>query len=101
MPRDSSSLLSVLPLVGTFVSGISYLYDHQADSKIGYTMAISAPTEITAAATIVEFWHPSVNPAVWMTVFGVFITGLNFCNVRFYGEVSVREEWKNGELPGS
>lgn len=51
-------------------------------------MAISAPTEITAAATIVQFWNDSVSPAVWITVFGVFITALNFCNVKLYGEVS-------------
>jgi amino acid permease len=57
----------------------------------GYTMAISAPTEITAAATIVQFWNASVSPAVWITVFGVFITALNFCNVKLYGEVSTRE----------
>ena len=51
-------------------------------------MAISAPTEITAAATLVQFWHVSVNTAVWITIFGIFIIALNFCGVRLYGEVS-------------
>jgi amino acid transporter len=51
-------------------------------------MAISAPAEITAAATIVQFWNSSVSPAVWITVFGLAIALLNFCGVRLYGEVS-------------
>lgn len=50
-------------------------------------MAISAPTEITAAATLVQFWDVDVSPAVWITVFGVFIVVVNFCGVRLYGEV--------------
>jgi amino acid transporter len=52
-------------------------------------MAISAPAEITAAATIVQFWNPPVDPAVWITVFGFCIAVLNFCNVRLYGESEV------------
>lgn len=51
-------------------------------------MAISAPAEITAAATVVQFWNVPVNVAVWITVFGLFITAVNFCGVRLYGEVS-------------
>lgn len=50
-------------------------------------MAISAPTEITAAATLVQFWNSSVNVAVWIAVFGFLIVALNFCGVRLYGEV--------------
>ena len=51
-------------------------------------MAISAPAEITAAATVVQFWKVPVNVAVWITVFGVSIALINFCGARTYGEVS-------------
>lgn len=57
-------------------------------TNLGYTMAISAPAEIEAAATLVQFWNTSVNIVVWITVFGVFIVTLNFCGVRLYGEVN-------------
>lgn len=50
-------------------------------------MAISVPAEISAAATIVQYWNWWVNPAVWITLFLVFIVVLNFCGVRLYGEV--------------
>ncbi|KAK7935003.1 amino acid transporter [Apiospora marii] len=57
-----------------------------SDSREGYTMAISVPAEISAAATIMQYWNWWVSPAVWITVFLVFIVVLNFCGVRLYGE---------------
>jgi len=53
-------------------------------------MSITAPTEITAAATLIEFWQVDVNMAVGITVFGVFIGAVNFCDVRVYGEVTAK-----------
>jgi amino acid transporter len=50
-------------------------------------MAISVPAELSAAATLVQFWDTTTSPAVWITVFLVVIVILNFCGVRLYGEV--------------
>ncbi len=50
-------------------------------------MAISVPAELSAAATLIQFWDTTTNPAVWLTVFLVVIVTLNFCGVRLYGEV--------------
>lgn len=50
-------------------------------------MAISAPAEITAAATVVQFWNATINPGVWLTVFMVVVIAINFAGVRVYGEV--------------
>lgn len=55
--------------------------------ELGYTMAISVPAEMSAAATLVQFWDSNTNPAVWLTVFLAVIICLNFCGVRMYGEV--------------
>jgi amino acid permease len=55
----------------------------------GYTVAIAVPAEISAAAVLIQFWTQSINPAVWITIFVVFIVVVNFCGVRLYGEVSV------------
>ncbi|KAM5361427.1 hypothetical protein ACJZ2D_013117 [Fusarium nematophilum] len=54
-----------------------------------YTMAITVPAEISAAATLIQFWNTSINPGVWITIFLVFIIGLNLCGVRLYGESEV------------
>ena len=50
-------------------------------------MAITAPAELSAAATLIGFWNQSINPAVWYSVFIVVIVAINFCGVRLYGEV--------------
>jgi amino acid transporter len=52
-------------------------------------MAISVPAELSAAATLVQFWDTTTSPAVWITVFLVVIVTLNFCGVRMYGEVNI------------
>jgi amino acid transporter len=54
-------------------------------------MAITVPAELSAAATLVQFWDrgASVSPAVWITVFLAVIAALNFCGVKLYGEVGM------------
>ncbi|KAJ4258236.1 hypothetical protein NW762_008385 [Fusarium torreyae] len=47
------------------------------------------PAEISAAATLVQFWNTSINPGVWITIFLVFIIAVNLCGVRLYGESEV------------
>lgn len=51
-----------------------------------YSYIVSMPSEIVAAAVVVEFWV-TVNNAIWITIFGLLmiITALVF--VRFYGEL--------------
>lgn len=55
----------------------------------GYTMAVTAPAELSAAATLISFWNTSINQAVWFSVFIVVILALNFSPVRAYGESEV------------
>ncbi|KAL3708411.1 hypothetical protein TMatcc_006395 [Talaromyces marneffei ATCC 18224] len=56
---------------------------------LGYTMAISVPAEISAAATVIQFWNTSINSAIWISVLLVLIILLNLCGVRLYGESEV------------
>jgi amino acid transporter len=52
-----------------------------------YTMAITAPAEQAAAATLIKFWDNSINPTIWYSVFIVIIVIINFWGVKVYGEV--------------
>jgi yeast amino acid transporter len=52
-------------------------------------MAINMPAEISAAATLVQFWNTSINPGVWITIFLVFIILANLCGAKLYGESEV------------
>ena len=51
-------------------------------------MAVTGPAELSAAATLITFWNPDVNVAVWYAIFIVLIAGISFFGVRVYGEVS-------------
>ncbi|PYH83335.1 hypothetical protein BO82DRAFT_353028 [Aspergillus uvarum CBS 121591] len=51
-----------------------------------YSLGILVPYEIVAASMVIDYWHPNVNLAVWITIMLVVIVLLNFLPVRFYGE---------------
>lgn len=74
-----------MPLCYVIIRTISYFQCLRAG--LGYTMAITVPAEISAAATVIQFWNDSINPGVWITIFLVVIVTLNLCGVRLYGEV--------------
>ncbi|OKL59901.1 hypothetical protein UA08_04539 [Talaromyces atroroseus] len=54
-----------------------------------YMMAVTGPAELSAAATLIDFWDSSINPGVWYTVFIVLIIIMTYCGVRVYGESEV------------
>ena len=51
-----------------------------------YSFAIFVPFELAASAMVINYWHPDVNNAVWITIMLVLIITLNLLPVRFYGE---------------
>ncbi|RDW72664.1 uncharacterized protein DSM5745_07836 [Aspergillus mulundensis] len=89
----TGEITAFMPHTGGFIRHATKFVEPALGAATGwnfwYTMAISAPAEITAAATLVQFWHVDVSVAVWITVFSVFILFINFCGVRLYGESEV------------
>ena len=51
-----------------------------------YAYIVSIPSEIVAAAIIIEFWV-SINNAVWITIFGILMLVTALLFVRVYGEL--------------
>jgi amino acid transporter len=51
-----------------------------------YSYCVSIPSEIVAAAVIIEFWI-TVNNAIWITVLGLLMLSTAFVFVRVYGEL--------------
>jgi L-asparagine transporter-like permease len=76
-------------LDGTFVSQSAVSEQLKADETKGYSLAITCPAELSAAATVIQFWRPDISPAVWLSVFIFFIVVINFAGVRLYGEVNI------------
>jgi len=89
----TGEITAFMPVTGGFVRHATAFMEPALGAATGwnfwYTMAISVPAELSAAATLIQFWNTSVNPAVWITVFLVVIAALNFCGVKLYGESEV------------
>ncbi|KIK59862.1 hypothetical protein GYMLUDRAFT_44336 [Collybiopsis luxurians FD-317 M1] len=48
---------------------------------------ITTPNNINAAGVVIQYWNDSINIAVWMVVFIVFIFLVNMLGVRVFGEL--------------
>ncbi|KAJ5770215.1 amino acid permease [Penicillium nucicola] len=51
-----------------------------------YSYAIFVPFELTASAMVINYWHPDINNAVWITIMLLLVVSLNLLPVKFYGE---------------
>ncbi|KAF2666119.1 hypothetical protein BT63DRAFT_377025 [Microthyrium microscopicum] len=48
---------------------------------------IAAPTNLTAAGLIIQYWRPDLNVGIWVAVFAIMAIFINCLNVRWIGEV--------------
>lgn len=89
---STGEMSAFMPVTGGFVRHATRFVQPALGTATGwnfwYTMAVTAPAELSAAATLINFWDSNVSPAVWYSVFIVFIVTINFCGVKIYGEVS-------------
>lgn len=51
-----------------------------------FQWALSIPSELTAAAIILEFWAPHIQPWQWALIIIVPVFALQLIHVRVYGE---------------
>ncbi|CAI6063991.1 unnamed protein product [Clonostachys chloroleuca] len=89
----TGEITAFLPHTGGFVRHATKVVEPALGAATGwnfwYTMSISVPAEISAAATVIQFWRTDINPGVWITIFLIVIIVLNLCGVRLYGESEV------------
>ena len=71
----SYATLYISPLAG-FITGWSYVFE----------MALVCLADITAFATYMKFWYPSVDPWIWTLGVTFLIGGFNLMPVKVYGE---------------
>lgn len=84
-------MTSYLPLPGNTPQKLIANY---VDKSLGfacgynywYAFAMLVPTEITSAGIVIQYWNQSVNIAVWITISFLFIIGINFSPVKYFGE---------------
>lgn len=80
-----------IPITGAFTSYAARLIDPSLGFSMGwiywFNWASTFAVELTATGTIIQYWDPNLNIAIFIGVFWFFITALNFLPVNFYGEL--------------
>lgn len=83
-------MISYLPVAGGHIKLAERFVDPAFSFALGwnlwYNWTVTLPAELSAAATIINFWHPGVNNAVWITMCLVVAVGINMSGVGVYGE---------------
>lgn len=54
------------------------------DYAIGWLIIL--PFELTAASLTIQYWSETLNSGIWVAVFLVVLTAIQFFGVRGYGE---------------
>ncbi|KAF3045366.1 hypothetical protein E8E11_009198 [Didymella keratinophila] len=90
---STGEMSAFMPVTGGFVRHATRIVQPALGTATGwnfwYTMAVTAPAELSAAATLINFWDDDINPVVWHSVFIVVIVVINFCGVKIYVESEV------------
>ncbi|KAG0145568.1 hypothetical protein CROQUDRAFT_564078 [Cronartium quercuum f. sp. fusiforme G11] len=83
-------MVTMFPISGSFTHYPCRFVDPALGFAVGwnywYSMTIAVPSEIIAAAIVVNYWHVPVKTVVWLVVFIITCCALNFFGVRWYGE---------------
>ncbi|KAH9816644.1 amino acid permease/ SLC12A domain-containing protein [Melampsora americana] len=83
-------MVTMFPISGSFTHYPCRFVDPALGFAVGwnywYSMTIAVPSEIIAAAIVMNYWHIPVHTVVWLIFFTVTCCGLNFFGVKWYGE---------------
>ncbi|PYH98358.1 amino acid permease [Aspergillus ellipticus CBS 707.79] len=84
-------IATYIPIPGAFTAYAARLVDPSLGFAMGwiywFSWASTFALELTATGLIIQFWDDSINIAIFIAIFWVLITCLNFLPVSFYGEL--------------
>ncbi|KIJ15769.1 amino acid-polyamine-Organocation superfamily protein [Paxillus involutus ATCC 200175] len=83
-------MTAYLPVPGGFIKLAERFVDPAFAFAMGwnywYGWTLTLPAELSAAATVINFWDHTTNNAVWITMCLVVVVGINILGVGAYGE---------------
>lgn len=86
-----AEMATYIPVSGAFCQYAARFVDPSLGFAMGwiywFSWAITYALELTAAALVIQYWDDSVSIGVYIAIFWVVITALNFLPVKFYGEL--------------
>lgn len=76
-----------IPITGAFTAYAARFVDPSLGFAMGWIYAWSWLTcyalELTAAGIIIQYWAPQLNVGIWIAVFWIIISALNFLPVSY------------------
>ncbi|KXH66186.1 amino acid permease [Colletotrichum salicis] len=86
-------MATYIPVPGAFTSYASRFIDPTLGFAMGwmywFSWSITFALELTAAGVIIQYWNDSLSIAIFISVFWVVFTALNFMPIRIFGEVEM------------
>ncbi|KAH8892737.1 arginine permease [Thozetella sp. PMI_491] len=86
-------MATFIPIPGCFTAYASRFVDPSLGFAMGwiywFSWAITFGLELTAAGIIIQYWNASLSIGIFIAVFWVVFTAVNFLPVRWYGELEM------------
>ncbi|KAI9902383.1 hypothetical protein N3K66_001735 [Trichothecium roseum] len=83
-------MTAYIPVAGAFGAYASRFVDPTLGFAMGwiywFSWSLTFALELTAAGLIIQYWTYSVHIGVWITIFWVMFTALNYLPVRWFAE---------------
>ncbi|PQE07862.1 arginine permease protein [Rutstroemia sp. NJR-2017a WRK4] len=84
-------MATFIPIPGAFTLYAARFIDPSLGFSMGwiywFSWAITYALELTATGLIIQYWAPQLDIGIFIGVFWVVITAVNFLPVSFYGEI--------------
>ncbi|CDH51449.1 lysine-specific permease [Lichtheimia corymbifera JMRC:FSU:9682] len=83
-------MATFIPVSGSFNHFATRFVDPALGFALGWNYwfsAVTLATELSAAATIINWWSPVMPDAAWCTIFLIILIAINLVGVRIYGEI--------------
>ncbi|KAK6453722.1 uncharacterized protein RJT20DRAFT_100808 [Scheffersomyces xylosifermentans] len=84
----NAEISTLMPVTGSNVRHASHFIDESIGFALGWINVYASvlPAELAATAVIMTYWT-DLNPALWLSIFGVIIVATNSYKISFYGEL--------------
>ncbi|OLN85508.1 Arginine permease [Colletotrichum chlorophyti] len=86
-------MATYMPVPGAFTSYASRFIDPTLGFAMGwmywFSWSITFALELTAAGVIIQYWNETLSIAIFITIFWVVFTALNFMPIRIFGEIEM------------
>lgn len=86
-------MAAYIPVPGAFTAYATRFVDPTLGFAMGwiywFSWSLTFALELTAAGIIIQFWDKTLSVGIWIGVFWVIFTALNYLPVRWFGEVEM------------